>query len=266
MQRTPYPDVNRLLDNLLSQVRRILPEKLVGLYFYGSLTMGDFDHDISDIDLLAATSCDIGDREFKDLRKMHHDLAHHYSEWDDRIEVAYLSVTALKTFRSHKSQMAIISGGEPFHLKEAGEEWMMNWYWVRESGEALFGPPPKAIIATIKQEEFVQASREHAAFWGREIKIGQERKEQAYAVLTMCRALYTHKNGVPVSKKQAALWAQEQLPESSRLIQNALAWRGAWRDGQVDHAATYPESVRFVNFVRGEILTGSVTRENSGGV
>ena len=254
MRETPYADINRLLDSLLSQMRQILPEKLVGLYLYGSLTTGDFDFESSDIDLLAATSSDVGDTEFEVLREMHHDFAHDNKDWDDRIEVAYLSVTALKTFKVQSSKIAIISPGEPFHVKEAGKDWLMNWYVVREMGVALFGPPPETIIDPITQEEFVQAVREHAAAWGEWLSHTQERKAQAYAILTMCRALYVHKNGEQVSKRQAASWAQEELPEWSRLIQSALVWRGAWREEQVNHALIYPETVRFVNFVRDQIV------------
>lgn len=254
MQETAYPDINEILDSLLSQMRHILRERLVGLYLYGSLTTGDFDFVTSDIDLLAATLCDLNDTELEELRKMHRDLARDNKAWEDRIEVAYLSVTGLRTFREQSNNMAVISPGEPFHVKEAGEDWLMNWYMVRERGVALFGPPPKAIIDPITHAEFVQAVRDHAAAWGGGIELRPRRNEQAYAILTMCRALYTHKNGEQVSKRQAALWTQEELPEWSRLIQSALEWRQAWREEQVDHTATYPETVRFVNFMRDQIL------------
>jgi hypothetical protein len=36
---------------------------------------------------------------------------------------------------------------------------------------------------------------------------------QAYAILTMCRALYTLQHGTVVSKSVAARWAQEVLGE-----------------------------------------------------
>lgn len=254
MQETPYANINRLLESLLSHIRHILQAKLVGLYLYGSLRTGDFDPESSDIDLLAATSSDVSDTEFEALHTMHRNFARDNPKWEDRVEVAYLSVTALRTFRSKRSPIAVISPGEPFHMKEAGRDWLMNWYVVRERGLALFGPPPMAIIGPITQKEFVQAVREHAAAYGEWIKHMQHRKAQAYAILTMCRAFYTHNKGEQVSKKQAALWVQETLPEWSRLVQNALIWRGAWREEQVDHAATYPETVRFVNFVRDQIL------------
>src|SRR3990172_6389722 len=103
MQETPHADISRLLESLLSRMRQVLQEKLVGLYLYGSLTAGDFDPESSDIDLLAATAADIGDTEFEALRALHLEFARDNPRWEDRIEVAYLSVKALRTFRSERS-------------------------------------------------------------------------------------------------------------------------------------------------------------------
>src|SRR5437899_12936465 len=114
MQATSYPDINSVLDDLLSRIQSILGKKLIGIYLYGSLVSGDFDTESSDIDLLAATSSDIDEEDFDNLQKMHNDFANTHKEWDDRIEVAYLSVAALQTVKSQTSKVAIISPGEPF--------------------------------------------------------------------------------------------------------------------------------------------------------
>jgi hypothetical protein len=254
-QPTSYPDVNGVLDSLGSHIQRILAGNLVGLYLYGSLTTGDFDPEQSDIDLLAATALDLTSSEFEELRAMHHDFACANSRWNDRVEVAYLSMAALKTFRSYRRDIAVISPGEPFHLKDAGNEYLVNWYMAREKGIALFGPAPSAIIDPISRNEFVRTIREHALAWGEWLNDARERKSQAYAIITLCRALYTHKNGDQISKKKAVLWAQEELREWSDLIRNAEVWREAREEEPVDHAATYSETVRFVNFVRNQIAS-----------
>ncbi len=250
MQATPHRDINRLLESLLSRMRRILQEKLVGLYLYGSLTTGDFDPESSDIDLLAATSTDITDAEFDALRSMHLDFARDNPEWEDRIDVAYLSVTALRTFRSKRSPIAIITPGEPFHMAEAGREWLMNWYAVREQGVALFGPPAEALIAPITREELAACIRDYVVEVGDRTTELSDRRQQAYAILTMCRALHLHRIGERASKRQAALWAREELPQWSGLIQSALTWR----EQRTDQLATGAETIRFVNFVRDQIL------------
>jgi predicted nucleotidyltransferase len=207
MQATPYADINRLLESLLSRMRDVFQEGLVGLYLHGSLTAGDFDPESSDIDLLAATSTDITDTEFDALRTMHLEFARDNPGWEDRIDVAYLSVTALRTFRSERSSIAIISAGEPFHMAEAGREWLMNWYAVREEGITLFGPPAEALIAPITEEEFSASIRDYVAEVGDRTTELSDRKHLAYAILTMCRALHLHRTGERASKRQAALWA-----------------------------------------------------------
>ncbi len=254
MQATPLADINRLLQSLLSRMRHILQEKLAGLYLYGSLTTGDFDPESSDIDLLAALTSDVSDMEFDALRATHLDFARGNPVWDDRIDVQYLSVTALRTFRTQRSPIAVISTGEPFHMTEAGADWLMNWYVVREKGMALYGPPAGALIGPITWEEYAGCIRDYAVDWGDRLRDVRNRKGQAYAILTMCRALHVLRTGEQASKRRAALWAQEELPPWSGLIQSALAWREAWREQQVDHAATRAETIRFVSFMRDQIL------------
>jgi hypothetical protein len=120
---------------------------------------------------------------------------------------------------------------------------------VREKGIPLFGPSPKPIIEPISKDEFIRSVKANAKAWRVWINDMRTRKSQAYAILTMCRALYTYKNGEQVSKQQAAVWAEQEFPEWSKLIQNALLWREAWRDENVDHDATFPETLRFVHLV-----------------
>jgi predicted nucleotidyltransferase len=257
MQPTAYEVVNRILESLQTHLQEILGQKLVGIYLYGSLVTGAFDLEISDIDLLVVTSSALDEMELAKLHAMHDDLAREYPQWNDRIEVAYLSLEALKTFRLQPSTIAIISPGEPFHTKEAGWDWLMNWYMVREKGVTLFGPSPKTIIDRITKEEFVEMIREHSKDWAHYVEDCRARGSQAYAILTMCRALYTSTHGEQLSKQAAALWAAEEYPEWASLIHNALWWREkSWeQDDSIDHAATFPETRRFVHFAIDQMAT-----------
>lgn len=254
MHITAYTDIDELLSDLLNRLQRILGRRLIGLYLYGSLVTGDFDPDSSDIDLLAVIASDIDNQELDQLERMHDDLAAKCPRWKGRIEVAYLSAAALKTFRSQVSPIAIISPGEPLHIKEAGSDWLMNWWVVRKYGIALFGAAPTALIAPISNDEFIQAVQQHARAWREWINDVQNRPGQAYAILTLCRALYTSTYGEQVSKKRAALSAQQRFPEWAGLIQNALAWRTGWRDEVADPTTTFPETVRFVDFAIDQVL------------
>ncbi|MFL5627372.1 MAG: aminoglycoside adenylyltransferase domain-containing protein [Ktedonobacteraceae bacterium] len=248
---TPYADINELLDLFLARIQSILGKKLIGLYVFGSLVTGDFDYASSDIDLIAAISADLDEKEFESIKTMHDDIALNNKQWDDRIEVGYLSVENLKKAKLH-GKIALISPGEPFHVKETETDWIINRYVVREKGRALFGPAPQTLIDPISQADLMQAMQElikEWRVWINHTELIHLRKYQAFMILTMCRMLYTCKNGDFVSKKQAALWAQHELPAWSALIQRALVWREVWQEENVDHDATLPETLRFVHFV-----------------
>ncbi len=246
-KHSKYPEINRLLDAVLSQAREILGGKLVGLYLYGSVIAGDFDYEISDIDFLAATETLIDENEFAALEKMHNQLVKDNPQWENRIEIAYVSLDALKTFNTRQSQIANISPGEPFHFLEAGKDWLLNWYFVRENSVTIFGEPPEMIIAPISKDEFIQAVREQAGERAKNVEFAKHsRPYQAYLIMTFCRAFYAARNGEQVSKRRAASWAQKQFTEYFSLIENAFEWRANSRDENVNHEATFPEAKKFI--------------------
>ena len=249
-----HPEVDALLEILLARIREVLGDKLVGLYLYGSLVMGDFDMEASDIDLLAALTSDVTETEFERLQAMHDAIAREHPPWENRIEVQYYSLQGLNTFRDKRTPIAKISPGEPFNLSDAGRDWLMNWYMVREQAVVLYGPPAAEIIGPVSREEYVEAAREHVEEWGPRMAETKDRPSQAYAILTMCRALYTDREGGQLSKKQAAEWVAREYPEWAGITQKALAWRAAWREQGIDPEVTWPDTVRFVDFARRTIL------------
>lgn len=253
MPATSYPDVNSLLARLLAELQTVLDQRLAGLYLYGSLVWGDFDPAISDIDLLAVTATDLDAAALAAVQAMHTDFAAHHPAWDGRIEVAYVPAHALATFRTHAGPIAVISPGEPFHVKQADRAWLVNWYLVREVGRTLYGPPPQTFIGPIAREEFIQVVREHAQAWPVWVEDAHTRGAQAYAILTLCRALYTVHHRGQASKPQAAAWAAAYLPEWAALIRQALVWRRTPADPSVDHAATLDAARRFVGDVAARI-------------
>ena len=78
VQRMHYPGIDDLLDSLLSGMQRALGRQLIGLYLHGSLVMGGFDPEMSDIDMLAATATEITGEEFECLQQFRREF-YHYS-------------------------------------------------------------------------------------------------------------------------------------------------------------------------------------------
>lgn len=244
------PQIAALLDDLLRHIRLTLGDRLLGLYLYGSQVTGDFDPLISDLDLLAVLRQRADRWAVAVLGSMHRAFVERYPAWADRIEVQYVAAHDLQTFKSHPIGMAVISPGEPLHLIAAGANWTVNWYMVQERGRTLFGPPPDRWIEPIEHAEFVATIGRHMRQWRRWIvELPRRPGALAYAILTMCRGLYTVTCGQQVPKRQAARWAQRELPEWAALIERALVWRCAQPPDPPDLDAVYIQTVRFVRAV-----------------
>lgn len=256
MTVTPYSDVNALLENLQSRIRAILGEKVVGVYLSGSLVTGDFNHDVSDVDLIVATSTDLDDQECTSLAAMHEDVARTHEQWRSRIDASYVPIATLRA-PGHGQRYPVKYPSEPFHWEDAGSDLLMTRYILREKGVALFGPPPWTLLDPVSRDDLVRAVQQACREWRGYIKDTRSRNGQAFAILSMCRALYTVIQGDFVSKKQAALWAETSKPEWAPVIRQALTWwqnPDLWRNGRIEYNETVASTRQFVNSAIDRIL------------
>jgi len=225
VQITENPQVAQVLNSLVADVSSVLQKNLVGIYLYGSLVTGDFDAGISDLDLVVVTNRGLDDASFQSLNELHQQVILSYPEWDDRLELAYVSLDALRTFRERQSLIAIISPGEPFHQLQAGYDWLISWYMLRETGIALRGPDIASLIDPIEPTHYIEAVQSHIEAYRNSVKSANSKSNLSYIVLTTARGLYTVLHGQPTSKVKAATWAARAFPKWSRLVNQALRWR-----------------------------------------
>jgi hypothetical protein len=219
------PEAAALTKHLLEVQREVLGDRLLAVYLFGSATTGSFQPGISDVDTVAVLATDPGDSDVVSLGGMHSRLIEDAPAWKDRIEVDYVSVAALANFRTGSWPAARISPGEPFHQIQIDQRWVLDWYQVLRSGVALYGPPPQQLIPPISQDEFASAVREQLVEWPDRLTEDVGPGGLTYALLTACRALRVCRTGEYVSKKEAAGWAGEQLPEFQDLLRAAVAQR-----------------------------------------
>ena len=217
--------VRHIIDRLTDELTQSLSSDLVGVYLYGSLISGDFEIAISDIDLVVVLETELDQQQFQTLRKMHGRVVSDHPEWRDRLELAYISRRGLKTFRMATSKIGIISPGEPFHLINAGEDWLISWYDLRLNGIALRGPPIQSLIDPISTRDWLSAVREHICAYRGSVHDAADIKFLSYIVLTVARGVYTLAHGQAASKVKAAAWAGQSFPRWSGLIARALHWR-----------------------------------------
>jgi hypothetical protein len=228
-----------MLANLVEGVEATLRDNLVGVYLRGSLALGDFNPETSDIDFLAVTRQPLSAAEFDALAQMHARLAEMPNPFSDRLEGSYIDQTALKQFLPHERRHPTIGPDWPFCWGDHRDNWILERWIVREKGILVSRPTPmtpvcpKALISPISPEALKQAVRAELAARLRDWAGGAAspdwllpRYYQAFEIETMCRALYTLQHGALPSKPCAVAWALGVLPEPWRdLVSRSQQWR-----------------------------------------
>jgi len=232
---TPYEDVNAILEELLTAVTPILGSQFIGLYLYGSLALGGFNPNRSDIDFLVATAGDLPEETVNALADMHAKIAASGSRWAIELEGAYIPLDALCRYNREQARHPHLDRGrdEQLRIKPMGNDWVIQRYVLRQHGVTLAGPPIRSLIDPVLPEDLRQATRDILRNWWQPMLTDHQHLDSAgyrvYAVLTMCRMLYTLKFGDIVSKP-AARWALGAVDgRFTPLIQQADGWQNGQR-------------------------------------
>jgi hypothetical protein len=226
---TLYPDVNAVLHVLLSDVQTVLGNQFVGMYLYGSLASGDFVPQRSDIDFVVVTEGKLPVEMLPALEAMHARIAASGLKWAAKLEGSYIPQRMLRRYDPAAGPYPYINEGN-FRVGRHGSDWIIQRHTLREQGIVLAGPAPRTLIDPVQPDDLRRAVLGFLREWWAPMLQSPDPRlhggeYQAYAVLTLCRALYTLEYGDIVSKSVAARWAQEAIDERWRpLIEQALAW------------------------------------------
>jgi len=242
---TPWLEVNGVVEGLREGLGDTLGEELVGLYVSGSLALGGFDPPSSDIDVLVATAGMLDEAAVQRLAAVHATLRT-TGGWAARLEVVYLPVATLGRYDpSDQTSYPIAASGRTFAVGRQSPTWVLDRWVAREHGLVVAGPRPSTLIDPIGPQALQAAVRKLLlSFWAGQLEGPapawlRPRSDQAFAVLSMCRALYCLEYGKVISKPAAAAWASQRLgPPWPELVDQALGWRADQRPDDDSLAAT----------------------------
>lgn len=245
--------ISALLHDLAAQLPLILGSKLVGIYLYGSLTQRAFNPKRSDVDCIVVTQRNLSEAQFRRLDVW---LARSAkaNPWVARLQIQFLIKDEVLTMNSK----ACLYQFEK--LKRTGSDGNpIIWINVLQSGVVLFGLPPESFVPAITREMLFQALERELGYLQEEISTKPESEwrdvpsYRAYAVLTVCRILYSFRKGPIVSKPRAARWAIKCLPaEWGKIIRQALEINDARDDGKPP-AISLSSIRRFINFADAQL-------------
>lgn len=245
---TPYPEISAVLAALLDGVRTVLGPNLAGLYLHGSLAAGGFDPDSSDIDVVAATTAPLSAAAFAALAAMHTRLRAGAGPWAARLEGSYIPLSALRRYDPADAVHARLSTDGRFAFEPHEGDGPILRHVLRANGIALAGPAPHTLIEPVTPDDLRHATRAILVEWWQPQLADPHRLYRrdyaAYAVLTMCRALYTLEHGAVAPKPDAARWALTILDPR---WQPLIGWARTRR--QHDTAVAVDEVIALIRLV-----------------
>lgn len=233
------------LEIYINQIVKTFVEELngnlVGVYLHGSLAMGCFNPEKSDVDLLVIVKKELPVVTKKNIIKK---LLRLTQGRRNPLEMSIILETYLSNFiyptpfelhffhPKYLTEEDYICGGKGFVDADlAGHIKVTN-----HRGDTLYGKEIKDVFYPIKSEFYIESIYN-------DIKNAMEDIDEnpVYYTLNLCRVLYYLKEGIVSSKREGGEWATEHLPDKYRKIveQCLKVYNGAAFVIEISHEDLY---------------------------
>ncbi len=230
-----------LLDEIVDKSKKILKEDLTGIYLHGSLVMGCFNPDKSDIDLIIVINNSITD--LQKLQFMNYVVEWNKTAPDKGIELSivrkeycqnFLYPTPFELHFSNTHLQWFIDDPTDYIHKMNGtdKDLAAHFKIIKEYGVVLQGEEIEDVFADVPRKDYIDSIWSDVEGAGEDIA-----DEPVYVILNLCRTAAFLRNGLILSKKQGGEWALQNLPaQYHTLISNALQSYGNINAMDVDTA------------------------------
>ena len=227
MQLEAPQEISQLLSDIITECTVWLGDNLVGVYLHGSLAMGSFNPDASDIDFLVVTNTTLSPKERKELAQAMIRLAEKAPP--KGLEMSVIARGELLDFK-HPTPFE-------FHFSNDWRERYQNDTFdyaqenlvdgdlaahltiIKARGIALYGQPIDAVFPDIPKQHYIASILADA----REI-LEDMGSNPVYNALNLCRVRAFLEAGLITSKREGGEWAlQHATPFQASIIQQALA-------------------------------------------
>lgn len=246
-----------IVFDVSDKIRQTFGDNLIGVYLFGSLVLGDFDKNFSDIDLMIVLKKDISTSEFKKIKDLQKYISEKYPRFGtDGVEMIFVSTYAINNYLHEKTFLTAVAPGNPLETTVCKPEFMIYFYMVKNYGKTIVGVPKEKIFPEISKADFVNISNkvalENIPYWKESCK--KTFHEQFYSVITLCRALYISKNKIYPSKLEAKNWAIYNYPHFKDIIEYVWLLRGKWKKTDIPtDEYKYQKIMDFFDFAKDEL-------------
>ena len=255
---TPYPELNSVLEDLVTRIRGALDDVFVGAYLQGSFAVGDFDR-YSDVDFIIAVRDELSTDRVIPLQAIHQRVYGLHSEWARHLEGSYFPAATLRDYRQRAKPLWYLDHGSRSLVRSDHCNTLVVRWIIREHAIRLAGPNPATLVDPIPIDALRQEIAETIRSWGEQILDQPQRYRnrfyQGFIVLNYCRMLHDLVVGHPGSKRAGAAWAKTTL-DSAWFALIDRAWGGrpnpAVAVREPPDAADFESTLQFVSYIMRE--------------
>ena len=243
-------EVSIIGQAFVNGLKRILGEKLHGVYIYGAAAFPDAVP-TGDIDYHVILKSELTDSERSELEMFHESLAEQYPPLGGEMDGYYILLGDARRESPPRSQM---------WRRATDDSWALHREHIRAGRHiVLHGPEPTEIYPPASWPEIESALHGELDYVEKHLH-----KYPDYCILNLCRLIYSFETkDVVISKTQASNWARDALPEWRRHIE--LARKSYARQATPeDRRFMLAEVGRFLEFAHARIEQACKESANNG--
>ena len=219
--------LNSLINGFARQSKELLGDNLVGVYLHGSLAMGCFNPDKSDVDLIIVADHSLSDADKRKCMDMA--VKFHAVGPAKGIEMSIVLREVCSPFVYPTPYELHFSAGHLEWFEKAPEDYIrrMNgtdkdlaahFTVINKRGRCICGLPIKDVFAEVPACDYMDALWYDIEGAPKEIS-----EHTMYLTLNLARVLAYKEEGLILSKKEGGEWAIKNLPaEFHPLIADAI--------------------------------------------
>ncbi|MEI4830141.1 nucleotidyltransferase domain-containing protein [Bacillus sp. FJAT-53711] len=226
MERSIPEEVKLLLDKYVNGLQEIgVKEKLVGVYLYGSLALGAFHLETSDVDFVTVTTEQVNEVEKVKIRELHKKLYKH--DLGKRMDGMYIPLVDVGKQNHEMSPYLYCSDG-----KTNEGHWDINsvtWWTLKNQGITVCGKQANELSYAVTWDDVVSTMKYNVEqYWSEKVKrpylfLSTEWVE--FAVVTMGRIIYTLETERIISKDEGLQYMMASSKEWEPLLQDVYRMR-----------------------------------------
>lgn len=259
-------EIQKLLDSFVIQSENILKDNLTGIYLHGSIAMGCFNGQKSDIDLIVVVQRELSNaikRQYMDkIVELNDQASGKGLELSVVRESACNPVIYPTPYELHFSAIHLnryASDPEEYIEKMKGmdKDLAAHFKIIRHRGKTIYGRNVSSVFSEVSDQNYMDS------IWS-DVEKAEEgiNGNPTYVILNLCRVLAYASEKLILSKREGGEWALRRIPSQGfkRIIADALEDYGGGRVIKTDS----PAAVEFAETMLREIRdSGSVFFRNA---